>query len=103
MPNSRRVDPNRRAAVADKSTRGLKDLRSATKSGKAQQQLVLGGFQRRVFEQRLEGDEVARGERGADRALDIVRQPNRIHDPVEELGVADVELVTTEAGRLHAP
>src|SRR5438309_7229304 len=34
--------------------------------------------------------------------LDLVGQLDGVHDPVEELGVADVYLIATDAGRLHA-
>ena len=63
---------------------------------------MFGGLERRVLEQCLERHEIARRQRGADGGLHLVRQLDRIHDPLEELRVADVDLVAADAGRLHA-
>ena len=91
-----------RSLVSHEASRGVEDLKTAPQRREPQQQLVLGGTQGRVLEQGLKSDEVPRSERCADRGLDVLRQPDRIHDSVEELGVADVDLVAAYARRLHA-
>ena len=63
---------------------------------------MLCGLERRVFEERLQRDEVARRQGCAHGGFDIVGQLDRVHDAVEELGVAHVDLIPPDAGRLHA-
>src|SRR5216683_135956 len=59
-----------RAAVADQASGGLEDLRSTTKGGEPQKQLVLGRAQGRARQQLFEGDEVTRSQSLAHAGLD---------------------------------
>src|SRR5439155_21878453 len=77
-------------SVADETAGRVQDLCSAAQGGKTQEQLVLGGLEGRVLEQCLERHEVPRRQRAADGCLHIVRQLDRVHDPLEELRVTDV-------------
>src|SRR5256712_6230675 len=89
-----------RAPVADQASGGVEDLRSAPKGGKSQQKLVLRGTKRCAGQQLLERDEVAGGKRAAHARFHSGGKPDRVPDALEELGVADVDLVVTQTGRL---
>ena len=63
---------------------------------------MLRGSQRGALQQLLEGDEIARRQGRPDAGLDSVRQLDRVHDALEELGMADVDLVAPQPGGLEA-
>ena len=63
---------------------------------------MLRGSQCCALQQLLEGDEVARREGRPHAGLHSVRQLDRVHDALEELGMADVDLVAAQAGGFKA-
>src|SRR5207245_9355816 len=91
-----------RAPAADQASGGVEDLRSAPKGGKSQQKLVLRGTKRCAGQQLLERDEVAGGKRAAHARFHSGGKPDRVHDALEELGVAHVDLALPPTGRLEA-
>src|SRR2546428_8564988 len=91
-----------RAPVAHKPSRRLEDLRSTTKGGESQQQLMLGGAQRRPLQQLFQGDEVAGCERAPHPGLHRRRELDGVHDPLEELRMSDVDLVAPQPGGFEA-
>src|SRR5260370_34595329 len=93
----------RGATVATEPARSVQDHRAAAKSREAQQELVFGRTQWRLLEQRFESHEIPGCQRDADGGFDFVGQLDRVHDSVEELGVADVDLVALHPARLQAP
>src|SRR5437899_5246682 len=91
-----------RAFVAHQSSGRVQNLRPATERREPEEELVLGGAKWRSREQLLEGDEIASGEGAAYAGFDRGRQPERIHDALEELRVSDVDLVAAQPGGFEA-
>src|SRR6266567_3042684 len=91
-----------RAPVADQSAGGFENLRAATKRREPQQKLVLRGTKWSLRQQVLEGHEISRGEGAAYAGLYSRRQPDGVHDALEELRVPDVDLVAAQPGGLEA-
>ena len=89
------------APVAHQTRGRVQDLRPAPQRREAQQQLVLRGTKRCARQQVFERHEITGGERRPHTRLHGVGQLDRLHDPLEELGMADVDLITPQARRLQ--
>src|SRR5215471_3613318 len=91
-----------RPAVADQAARRVQDVGPAPQGREPEQELVLGAAQRRPVEQRLQRHEVAPGEGLPHARLQVGGQVEAVEQAQEELGVADVDLVAPQAGRVEA-
>ena len=89
------------APVAHQTRGRVQDLGPAAQRREAQQELVLRGTECGARQQVFERHEITGGERRPHARLHGVGQLDRLHDPVEELGMADVDLIAPQARRLQ--